>query len=696
MQQPPSAPMSSKPIDNRYRTARLEAPAWALGFALLGWLAAPVLAAAGSGQWTSVGPPAGQFSSLLGAPSSPEVIYACSSGGAVWRSADGGETWTYTGAPVVGPVTLDAVDPTASGTLYAADTSAAAGIYKSTDGATTWALLTDAVQNVAIAASAPQTLYGTQAAPSGGPIQVARSTDGGATWTVTGTLPAAYTPARLTVSPSDPNTLYVLGAPGFLRSSDGGATWGTPFSPFTSLDAPLGVFDAPGAALYIAAARPAGETGAPVYRSIDNGTTWTAAGSGLAPTLGSFVVGPSGDLYASATGFGTAPLICQIFQSTDRGATWQQISSLPSGGSLAAGAGSPDQLFFLIPDGGIQRSPDQGRTWTLPAQPPSGLDVSQVLAGPLGTRSLYVEENAQLESQIFAVPTWHSADGGETWSSLTPSSSVLARLVLDAQPGVLYAMGLPGVSGPDISVDGGDSWQSFILPSSALAIAADPLLPGKVVGLSCTPNALYLFNFGCDNPSLYLTNTFGRGWRLLGTVSREVESSDASLVRLDPANPRQAFALIEGALFRTLPGSTSLSLSPLAGPFVDLEVAPGGPIGAGAPPTLYAALGHQRQRVLFKSIDGGAHWAAASFGLPRNAQVVTLAIDPTTPTTLYLLTQTLASQQIFVSDDGAATWQLLTAPGLPPSVTTIAAAVTPPRTLLAGTATAGVFVLTRP
>jgi photosystem II stability/assembly factor-like uncharacterized protein len=681
----------------RARTACGEAPAslaplapipgvaWALAGAVLCCLAAPPASAA-SGSWTPVGPPAGQFVSLVGAPSSPATVYACSSGGAVWRSADAGETWTYAGSPLTGAATLAAVDPTASETLYAA---AASGVYKSTDGAATWALLTTIVQSVVIAASAPQTLYGTQPEAGGVPLQIGRSTDGGATWTVTGTLPPAYATASLAVSPSDPATLYALGAPGFLRSSDGGATWGSGFSPFTSQDVPIGVFGGPQSALYVAAARPAGEAGAAVYRSTDNGTTWSAADAGLARPLSSLVVGPSGNLYAGVTGPGATTL---VFQSMDRGAAWQQVSSLPSADTLAVGAASPDRLFLLTQDDGIQWSPDQGATWTLPAQPPSGLDVLQVAAGPRGTQSLYVEEAPPSQSEIFAVPVWHSPDAGETWSSLTPPSGVFPSLLLDAQPGVLYAFGQPGISGPDVSADGGASWQPFILPQTALAIAADPLLPGKVAGIACTVNALYLFNFGCDHISLYLTNTFGRGWRLLGTLDGETEAANPVLVRLDPANPGTAFAVINGALWRTVAGSTVLALSPLAGPFNELAVAPGGPIGAGAPPTLYAALARQRQRVLFKSADGGAHWAAASFGLPRNAQVDALVLDPTTPTTLYLL----SGQQIFVSDDAAATWHLIDAPGLPPFVSSIAPAVTPPRTLLAGTASAGVFALTRP
>ena len=38
---------------------------------------------------------------------------------------------------------------------------------------------------------------------------------------------------------------------------------------------------------------------------------------------------------------------------------------------------------------------------------------------------------------------------------------------------------------------------------------------------------------------------------------------------------------------------------------------------------------------MFKSTDGGDTWNVANTGLPDNAFVTALAIDPTTPGTLY-------------------------------------------------------------
>jgi hypothetical protein len=55
---------------------------------------------------------------------------------------------------------------------------------------------------------------------------------------------------------------------------------------------------------------------------------------------------------------------------------------------------------------------------------------------------------------------------------------------------------------------------------------------------------------------------------------------------------------------------------------------------------------------VYKSIDGGYFWNAASRGL-TNLEVYSLAIDPTQPSTLYAGTY---HSQVYKSIDGGNTW----------------------------------------
>ncbi|MGH3052741.1 MAG: WD40/YVTN/BNR-like repeat-containing protein [Gaiellaceae bacterium] len=138
------------------------------------------------------------------------------------RSTDGGATWTDLRPE--GLPSLDihgfAVDPNDSQTLYAA--VAGEGLYRSTDGARRFELLSSEVGGQ---------VFGL-AVLEGGSILAGdlgkgllRSDDGGKNWDVT----EAFGAAGLAVKPDDPETVLAAGQGGLLSgvllSRDGGRTW---------------------------------------------------------------------------------------------------------------------------------------------------------------------------------------------------------------------------------------------------------------------------------------------------------------------------------------------------------------------------------------------------------------------------------------------------------------------------------------
>ena len=84
----------------------------------------------------------------------------------------------------------------------------------------------------------------------------------------------------------------------------------------------------------------------------------------------------------------------------------------------------------------------------------------------------------------------------------------------------------------------------------------------------------------------------------------------------------------------------------------------------GASSTLSTALPQPLTEAVNSTVDrlssaGGAHWTAVNTGL-TDAQINALAIDPTTPTTLYVGTP----DGVFKSSDGAEHWTAVNT-GLP-------------------------------
>jgi hypothetical protein len=109
------------------------------------------------------------------------------------------------------------------------------------------------------------------------------------------------------------------------------------------------------------------------------------------------------------------------------------------------------------------------------------------------------------------------------------------------------------------------------------------------------------------------------------------------------------------------------------------------------PSTLYAGTGGG----VFKSTDGGAHWSAVNTGLTYPYPSA-LALDPTTPSTLYAGAYNYAGTYnggVFKSTDGGAHWDAVNTGLTNRDVFALALDPTTPTTLYAGTRGGGVFVL---
>jgi len=212
--------------------------------------------------WMPIADQLGSIGAVAVAPSDPDVIYVgtgeadmrsqISYGDGMYRSSDGGKSWTHIGLDdtrQIGRIVVDPHDPNrvyvaALGHAYGANPER--GVFRTTDGGQTWKKVLDHGPNVgaidlSLDAHDPRTLYASlwaarrtpwivYPAASGPGSGLFKSTDGGDTWVqLTQGLPTeGLGKIGVAVAPSDPQRVYAIvdaKLGGLYRSDNGGASW---------------------------------------------------------------------------------------------------------------------------------------------------------------------------------------------------------------------------------------------------------------------------------------------------------------------------------------------------------------------------------------------------------------------------------------------------------------------------------------
>ena len=212
----------------------------------------------GGSTWRHVGlPDAGLVPRIVVHPEDPDLVYAAVLGDifepsetrGVYRSRDGGAHWerVHHVSPRTGAVDL-VIDPRNPRVLYAAmwtaerkpwtlvDGGEEGGVFKSTDGGTTWSALTEGLPSgaigrigLALSPARPSRVWAQIATP-GDDGGLFRSDDSGRSWQRVHAGRAiqvrAWYYSHLEADPVDPDVVYSIGLR-FRRSIDGGRTFET-------------------------------------------------------------------------------------------------------------------------------------------------------------------------------------------------------------------------------------------------------------------------------------------------------------------------------------------------------------------------------------------------------------------------------------------------------------------------------------
>ena len=262
----------------------------------------------GAARWRCVGPPrGGRVVAVAGDPVEPTVFYFGACAGGVWKTYDGGTYWEnvsdgFFKTSAVGAI---AVAPSDHNVIYAGmgeacirgDVSYGDGVYRSTDGGKTWTNVglenTRHISRIRIHPTDPDLVYVAALGHAFGPNDergIFRSKDGGKNWEKVLFKSDKAGAADLSMDPNNPRMLYaaiweavrtphslISGGPdsGIFRSTDGGDTWteitANPGLP-DGLKGRIGIAASPAKQGRVWATIEADARG--VYRSDTGGDTW--------------------------------------------------------------------------------------------------------------------------------------------------------------------------------------------------------------------------------------------------------------------------------------------------------------------------------------------------------------------------------------------------------------------------------------
>ncbi len=652
-------------------------------------------------RWRSIGPARGGRSiTVSGSDSRPLEYYFGATGGGLWKTTDGGQTWrpvadqalktSSVGVVAVAPSNPDVVYVGMGETELRGNIIQGDGVYKSTDGGKTWAHAglkeTMSVARIRIHPSNPDIVYVAVLGNPYGPNPergVFKSTDGGRNWKKTLFRDEKTGAVDLVIDPQKPDVLYASlwevyrtphslssGGPGsgLYKSADGGETW-TELTKNKGL--PQGVIGKSGIAVSgadsnrVYAIVEAQDGG--VFLSDDAGASWKLVNDDRRLRQRAFYYTR---IYADPKDKDTVYVLnTGFYRSTDAGKTIRAIR-VPHGDNhdLWIAPNDPKRMINSN-DGGANVSTNGGETWTEQDFPTS--QFYHVIAT---NHVPYHVCGAQQDNSTACVPSDGTGDylypvgGGE--------SGYIAQSPKDLD--VFYAGSYGGLL-TRINRRTGERRAVNVWPDNPMGHASGAMTERfqwtfPIVVSPHDPNVLY-----ATSQHVWRTTNEGQSWEKISpdltrhdpstmgesggpiTLDQTGVETYATVFTLAPSTREKDTLWAgsdDGLVHVTRDGGKSWqNVTPPDLPeFARISLIEASPHAAG---TAYVAANRyqraDRAPYVFRTTDYGASWTKIVAGLPADDFARAIREDKVRRGLLFLGTET----GIFVSFDDGANWQSL-------------------------------------
>ncbi|MFM7543785.1 MAG: VPS10 domain-containing protein [Ignavibacteria bacterium] len=567
-------------------------------------------------------------------PTDKQVFWVGSPSGGLWKTTDGGSTWSTKtdDLPVLG-ISDIAIDPTNTNIMYIATGDGDGG--------------------------------GGLLLPHGDTksIGVLKSTNGGSTWSATGlssTVSELKLIRRLLIHPNNPQRLLAATSDGIWMTSNGGKTWEkTQTGRFIDLEFhptdPSIVYASTYAVLF------SSDTVSQIYRSTNTGSSWTSVATldgvrridmAVSKHSPNVVQGLCADLYGGLSGIWTSTDNGASFSETFTGTESTNLLNTSYNASGIGGQGFYDLALAINP-----------------------FDVNEIWVG--------------------GINTWKSNDGAKTWklntmwvqdSSINPNQVQVVHadkhfmmyhpldsgVMFQCNDGGLYKTTNAGADWIDLSNGLGISqiYRIGVAQTTDLVIAGLQdngskgrvedvwiELPGGGDGMNC------IIDYS-DHNFLYWSVQYGVIYRFDGlkpsTEAISINIPDGQIENtsptgawitpfvLHPRNPKVLYAGYHRIFKTTDRGDSWTAISPVLNSDLLQYLA----ISPSDENTIYAATPDS----LYGTTDGGQNWKYISIGIP-SAHISNITVDPLNSKRIYItISGYLEGKKVFISPDAGDNW----------------------------------------
>ncbi|MFZ0033275.1 MAG: hypothetical protein WAK84_15540 [Candidatus Cybelea sp.] len=666
----------------------------------------------GALHWRLIGPfRGGRALALTGVPGEPNHFYFGAVDGGVWESLDAGRTWN----PIfdnedIGSIGAIALAPSSPRTIYVgtgeadmrSDIAYGDGMYKSIDGGKSWTHLglsdTKQIAAIVVDPNDPNVVY---VAALGHPYAanpergVFKTTDGGKTWSKVLYKNSDTGAISLAMEPGNPNVLYAAlwqtrrppwnvyppsNGPGggLYKSIDAGATWTQLTNGLPQHVGHIGLSISAAAPHRIYAIVDGDPKQGGIYRSDDAGATWTH-------TDGDTRIWQRGWYFGGITADPRNPDVVYVmntatYRSTNAGKSFEAVLGDPSGDDYHTLWIDPSDSNRMIlgSDQGVVVTVNGMKTWSSWYNQPTAqfYHVATDNAFPFSAYGAQQDSGAAIATSASKYGAISQQDfrpvdvGGEN-GTLAPDPK---------HPGLVYGD----------SSGGGSATVTREIPATGWEQIVDPIItqPGTVwrntwtLPIAFSPVDRTSLYFGHQN--VFRSRDGGATWKIVSPDLTRADEGTPS--NLDPATLAESNGLRrhgvvyaiapsplraglvwagtdDGSVWVTRDASTSSAQAhwtnvtpPELTAWSKVGIIEASHFDA---TTAYLAVDRHRlddyRPYIYRTRDGGATWSAIVNGIPNGSFVNAVREDPVRPGLLYAGTE----RGVYVSFDDGALWQPL-------------------------------------